>query len=48
MVADMPRFSSTGLLDFPEGAQQIVILHVARADLKNIDVLDIIWICEGP
>ena len=28
-----------GLADFAERAEQMIILHVARADLKNIDVL---------
>ena len=35
----MPRFSSTGLLDFAERAQQMVVLHVARAHLKDVDIV---------
>ena len=38
IVAAMPRFSSTGFLHLAQFAQQVEILHVARADLENIDV----------
>ena len=37
-VAAMPRLSRTGFLDFAQLAQQIEILHVARAHLKDVDV----------
>src|SRR5467141_2368019 len=29
-----------GLADFAEGAEEIIVLHVARADLKDIDVAE--------
>ena len=38
IVADMPRFSSTGLSISPSAAQQVIVLHVARADLQHVDV----------
>ena len=38
IVAAMPRFSSTGLLHFAEFAQQLEVLHVARADLEDVDI----------
>ena len=39
MVAAMPRFSSTGLRLLAEFAQQVEVLHVARADLQDVRVL---------
>ena len=39
MVAEIPRFSSTGLRSLPELAQQVVVLHVARAHLQDVDVV---------
>ena len=39
IVAEMPRFSSTGLRVATELAQQREVLHVARADLEDVAVL---------
>ena len=39
MVAEMPRFSRIGLRRSPEFAQQVVVLHVARAHLQDVDVV---------
>jgi len=47
MVAEMPRFSSTGLPQFPQFAQQVEILHVARTDLQNVGVSRQQGICEA-
>ena len=38
MVAAMPRFSRHGLAHVAELAQQVEVLHVARADLEAVDV----------
>ncbi len=38
MVADMPRLSSTGLRTSPRARSKMVVLHVARADLEDVDV----------
>ena len=38
MVAAMPRLNSIGLRDIAQLAQQIEVLHIARADLEEIDV----------
>ena len=38
-VADMPRFSSTGLRARPRALEQREVLHVARADLDAVGVL---------
>ena len=37
-VAAMPRLSRTGFLDLAQLAQQIEVLHVARAHLKDVNV----------
>ncbi len=39
MVAEMPRFKQHRFADLAEFAQQVVVLHVARADLQDIGVL---------
>ena len=35
----MPRLSMTGLLTLADFGQQIIVLHIARADLKDVGVL---------
>ena len=37
-VAAMPRLSRTGFLTLAQFAQQIEVLHVARAHLKDVNV----------
>ena len=37
-VAAMPRLSRTGFLTFAQFAQQIEVLHIARAHLEDVDV----------
>ena len=39
IVAEMPRFSSTGFRDAAQLAEQREVLHVARADLEDVGVL---------
>ena len=38
IVAEMPRFSSTGFVRAAELPQQREVLHVARADLQDVGV----------